>query len=179
MNQGRYTWRHNSILKHILTVLKEAIEPTSNDISIFSDISGYTTTGGTLPTDVIVSKLKPDIVIQNKTRNSIHLIELTAPFDTNVQKAHDFKTRKYRDLVSDITDNGFTCDLTCIEIGSRGLITPENVRNIDTILSLVAAKKSKAFKKELSKVALLTSYTIWNARHEPAWGSENQLLVHS
>ena len=65
-------------------------------------------------------------------------------------------------------------DLTCFEIGSHGLITPENIRNIDKIFSFVNTKPSKSFRKELSKVALLTSYTIWNARQEPACGSENQ-----
>ena len=177
LNQGRYTWRHNSILKHMLTALKGFIEPTNNDLSLFSDIGGYTTTGGTLPVDVIVSKLKPDMVFYNKKDNTIHLVELTVPFEKNIQKAHDRKAQKYRDLVSDILDNGFTCDLTCFEIGSRGLITPENIRNIDKIFSFVNTKPSKSFRKELSKVALLTSYTIWNARQEPAWGSENQPLL--
>ena len=52
-----------------------------------------------------------------------------------------------------------------------------NVRNIDKIFSSVNTKPSKSFRKELNKVALLTSYTIWNARQEPAWGSENQPLL--
>ena len=42
---------------------------------------GYTTTGGTLPVDVIVSKLKPDMVFYNKKDNTIHLVELTVPFE--------------------------------------------------------------------------------------------------
>ena len=46
----------------MLTALKGFIEPTNNDLSLFSYIGGYTTTGGTLPVDVIVSKLKPDMV---------------------------------------------------------------------------------------------------------------------
>ena len=178
LNQGRYTWRHNSILKHTLSALKGFIESTNNDLLLFSDISGFTTTGGTLPVNVIVSKLKPDMVIHNKQDNSIHLVELTVPFEANIQKAHDRKAQKYRDLVCDISDNGFTCDLTCFEVGSRGLITPENVRNIDKIFTLVKAKPSKSFRKELSKLALLTSYTIWNARQEPAWGSDYQPLVN-
>ena len=121
-------------------------------------------------------KLKPDMVFYNKKDNTIHLVELTVPFENNIQKAHDRKAQKYRDLVSDILDNGFICDLTCFEIGSRGLITPENIRNIDKIFSFVNTKPSKSFRKELSKVALLPSYAIWNARQESAWGSENQPL---
>ena len=127
--------------------------------------------------NVIVSKLKPDMVIHNRHENSIHLVELTVPFETNIHKAHDRKHKKYLDLVSDIADNGFICDLTCFEVGSRGLITPENVGYIAKIFSFVGAKPKKTFFRELSKLALLSSYTIWNARQEPAWGSENQPLI--
>ena len=130
-----------------------------------------------MPVNVIVSKLKPDMVIYNRTDNAIHLVELTVPFETNIIKAHDRKQKKYLDLVSDIEDNGFICDLTCFEVGSRGLITPENVVNIDRIFAFVGAKSKKAFVRELSKLALLASYTIWNARQEPAWGSEDQPLI--
>ena len=83
LNQGRYTWRHNSILKHMLTALKGFIEPTNNDLSLFSDIGGYTTTGGTLPVDVIVSKLKPDMVFYNKKDNTVTWLN----FEKNIQKA--------------------------------------------------------------------------------------------
>lgn len=177
LNQGRYTWRHNSILRHILTNLKGLIGTENNDVLIFSDLSGFTTTGGTLPVNVIVSKLKPDIVIQNTKEKSIHLVELTVPFETNIKKAHDRKHKKYIDLVSDISDNGFTCDLTCFEVGSRGLITPENVGRIAEIFSFIKSKPHRALVKELSKMALLSSYTIWNARQEPAWGSQDQPLI--
>ena len=144
---------------------------------IYSDIAGFTTTGGTLPVNVIVSKLKPDLVIHDKRGKSIHLVELTVPFEANISKAHDRKHKKYLDLVSDITDNGFTCDLTCFEVGSRGLITPENARDIDKVFSFLSSKPKKKFKRELSKLALLSSFTIWHARHEPAWGSGEQPLI--
>ena len=35
----------------------------------------------------------------------------------------------------------------------------------------------KSFEREVTKLALLSSYTIWNARQEPAWGSEDQPLL--
>ena len=82
----------------------------------------------------------------NKKDNIIHLVELTVPFESNIQKVHDRKAKKYRDLVSDILDNEFTCDLTCFEIGSRGLVTPENVRNIENISSFANTKPFKSFR---------------------------------
>ncbi|XP_072021768.1 uncharacterized protein [Amphiura filiformis] len=135
---------------------------------------GFTTTGGTLPVNVIVSKLRPDIVIINTEKKYAHLVELTVPFEQNISKAHERKTQKYTDLISDISGNGFTCNLTCIEIGSRGLVTPDTTKRISNIFSFVKAKPPRSIKKDLSKLAILSSYTIWNARHEPTWGSSDQ-----
>ena len=70
----------------MLTALKGFIEPTNNDLSIFTDIGGYTTTGGTLPVDVIVSRLEPTMVFYNKKKNTVNLVELTVPFENNTQK---------------------------------------------------------------------------------------------
>ena len=90
---------------------------------------------------------------------SIYLVELTVPFEQNITKAHDRKQEKYLGLVSDIVDNGFACDLTCFEVG---------------VFTFFGTKLRKPFVWEFSKLALLSSYTIWNARQEPAWGSEDQ-----
>ena len=138
---------------------------------------GFTTTGGTLPVN-IVSKLLPDIVIVNTNKKSFHLVELTVPFERNIPKAHERKTHKYADLVLDISQNGYNCNLTCIEIGSRGLVTPETNKRISEIFSSIKAKPPKSLKKELSKIAILSSYTIWNARHEPSWGGGGGVLTN-
>ena len=135
---------------------------------------GFTTTGGTLPVNIIVSKLRPDIVLVNSKKKSVHLVELTVPFEHNISKAHERKTHKYADLVLDISQNGYNCSLTCIEIGSRSLVTPETNKRISEIFSSIKAKPPKSLKKDLSKIAILSSYTIWNARHEPSWGATDQ-----
>ena len=173
LNQGRFTWRHDSILDHLLKQLKQILS-TSPDVQIFSDMPGSTTTGGTLPVNIVISKLRPDIVMVNEKLKSVHLIELTVPFEQNINKAHERKTLKYNNLVSDITDNGYTCNLTCIEIGSRGLVTPDTKERLSTIFSFGKAKAPKCLPKDLSKLSLLTSYTIWNARHDPSWGTADQ-----
>ena len=114
---------------------------------------GFTMTGGTLPVNIIVSKLRPDIVIVNTKKKFVHLVELTVPFEHNISKAHERKTHKYADLVLDISQNGYNCNLTCIEIGSHGLVTPE-------IFCSIKAIPPESLKKDLSKIAILSSYTI-------------------
>ena len=39
----------------------------------------------------------------------------------------------------------------------------------------IKAKLPKSLQKDLSKIAILSSYTIWNARHEPSWGPRTNL----
>ena len=51
------------------------------------------------------------VIYDNRQENSIYLVELTVPFESNVSKAHDRKHKKYLGVVSDINDNGFICDL--------------------------------------------------------------------
>ena len=55
----------NNVLEIFLNNLLLKSFFSVNDIAIFSDIGGYTTTGGTLPVD-IVSRLKPDMVFHFK-----------------------------------------------------------------------------------------------------------------
>ena len=114
LNQGRFTWCHDSILVHILKQLKNAIGTNSNNIQIFSDMPGFTTTGGALPVNIIVSKLRPDIVIVKTKKKFVHLSELTVPFEHYIYKAHERKTHKYANLVLDISQNGYNCNLTYI-----------------------------------------------------------------
>ena len=112
------------------------------------------------------------MVIVNTKKKSVHLVELTVPFEHNISKAHERKTHKYADLVLDISQNGYNCKLTCIEIGSHGFVTPDTNKRISEIFSSSKAKPPKLLKKDLStcKIAILSSYTVWNARHEPSWG---------
>ena len=53
------------------------------------------------------------------------------PFENDIQKAPDFKSQKYKHIVSDILDNGITYDVTSLEIGLPGFVTPENIGIIE------------------------------------------------
>ena len=95
---------------------------------------GFTTTGGTLLENMIVLKFRPDIIMVNTKKKSVHLVELTVPFEHNMSKTHVCKTHKYADLILNIFQNGY-CDLTCSEIGSCRLVTPDTNKRISEIFS--------------------------------------------
>ena len=47
-----------------MTTLKGLVATKNDvDIMIFSDLAGFTTTGCTIPVHIIMSKLKPDLVM--------------------------------------------------------------------------------------------------------------------
>ena len=48
------------------------------------------------------------------------IFELTCPFDTNINTAHDFKTDKYASLGEDLRVDGYSVDLFCVEISVCG-----------------------------------------------------------
>ena len=90
-------------------------------------------------------------------------IEHTVPFETNIDKAHSRKQSKYADLVDDFNQKGYNCQLYCVEVGSRRFITNENEKRLSSIFQV------RTLKKELSNLALVSSYTIWNAHHRAVW----------
>jgi hypothetical protein len=120
---------------------------------------------------------RPDLVIVDNSAKSIHIVELTVPLETNIQTAHERKMSKYQNLQSDIIQNGFKCYLNCLEIGSRGLVTTDNVERLRTAFRFAGAKLTKSLVKEISQLALISSYTIWNARNDPQWDAAPYLKI--
>ncbi|XP_072047239.1 uncharacterized protein [Amphiura filiformis] len=163
----------------MLNSFKVLVGNAKDSIDIYADLPGCTITGGTLPPNILPTAQRPDIIIINNTKKSVHVIELTVPFETNIQKAHDTKMSRYENLHSDIKQEGFKCHLNCIEIGSRGLVTADNTERLSEVFRFIGGRSnsSKTLAKDLSKLAVICSYSIWNARNEPNWDSAPYLKV--
>ena len=137
---------------------------------MYIDIQGHKINGGTLPPDIVVTSNRPDIVLVDRDNKEILLAELTCPFETNIDNANARKTDKYSPLQSDIASNGYKCRLICFEVGSRGLITKNNKKRLSEIIRFVKrGEKMKGHYQNLSKLSVLASYAIYNARKEPDW----------
>ena len=116
LNQGRYTYRHNSILSLLLSKLNE-VYANDPDSHIYSDIEGrHAIGGGTIPPDILPTNKRPDIVIV--TSNKILLIELSVPFESNIKIRHQFKCYKYAMLVSDLEKCQYEVEFHAVEVGT-------------------------------------------------------------
>ena len=145
---------------------------------MYSDLENNGVAGGTVPPDVIPTELKPDIVITWKDIKRVSIIELTVPFECNIDHAHKRKSEKYCCLVEDIRSAGYTVDFWTLEIGSRGYISKNNMLNLKNITKLLKCEQSASkLSVSLSKLAILGSYSVYNSRNEPTWNVNNYLKV--
>ena len=131
----------------------------------------------TIPPDILITSSKPDMVIvdHSTAQTKVQLIELTIPWDSGAEDARLRKQQRYSSLVVDIKENEFQCTHTTLEIGARGHITPRNKSTLTWLCSLVRERKVSRFTSNVSKLALLGSYTVWVARRSPDWSAGNLL----
>jgi hypothetical protein len=106
----------------------------------------------------------------NRIEKKIDLLELTCSFEKNIEMAHIRKAKKYNDLKTDLESVGWKVHLIPFEVGSRGQITK---RNKDALVNVfkrnhIKVKPNQLF-KDLSKISLLCSYSIFQAHCVPMW----------
>ena len=169
LNQGRYTYRHDSILNYIQSCLD------TTKFTCYTDIEGHQVQGGgTLPPQLVVTPLKPDIVILEKKRKTLAIFELTVPGETRIATAHKLKLQKYEHFESDIQT--YRVSVYPFEIGSHtGYISSDNKDNLAKLHKFCKRDiKLKQFKKNISAIAVLGSYFIFNNRNIETWSTPSE-----
>ena len=166
----RYLWRHNNIIRILISAFENSEAFTNKNILINADVDGYLTAGGTVPPDVISTAQKPDIVLTFPSDQKIILVELTIPFETNIEKANKLKSDRYASLVGDITNEGYSCTLIPLEIGSRGLITKSNKSRLRRLLRILHSNtKYTELKNSISKRTLIFFFCLSGEARESVW----------
>ena len=167
LKEGRFLWRHNSVLNLMAKLIKAG---KSESLEMYADLPDLWLNGGTVPPDILVTSLRPDLVIINREEKKIELMDLTCSFEKNIDQAHIRKSDGYNDLKLDIQKEGWTVYLTPYEVGSRGQVTKRNKDSIIKVLkrNKVKTNNSKLF-KDMSKISLLCSYSIFQAHSVPLW----------
>ena len=132
VESDRYTWRQNNIVNFIVTYLDRKFK-------VYSDLPGWEAAGGgTIPPALCVTNIKPDIVIMDEHKTTLHIVELTMPLNRNIDDRNKEKTLKYTPFLTDIT--GYNCTLNCFEIKSTGFINTRNKTTLNIIHKFI--KKS-------------------------------------
>ncbi len=171
LQQGRYTWRHNSVLLYIYNTLSELLQQRDGYSEVLVDLPGYQQ-GNTIPADVIPTNQIPDLVVLDRENRRITIFELTVPFETNLTQSEVRKVNKYAALVADVEATGFECQMIHLTVGSRGLVTTPNRTAIEKLMPDGTSKGTLTeIYRTLNKIALSASYSIFYARLQPTWRS--------
>ena len=68
LDQKRYTWRHDNLIRYIVECVDTA------RFTVYSDIPGFQTpNGGSIPAAMCVTLLKPDVVIVDENLKKVHM----------------------------------------------------------------------------------------------------------
>ena len=148
---------------------------------LYSDLPGYEAPhGGTIPPDILVTNLRPDLFLVSMTKRKAIVFELTCPWDGNVEQSHTYKEGKYAPLVADLSQD-FSVLQYSVEVSVRGQVTKDNKNRIKSFVFNCCVNPGKHAEKiglSMSKASLLSSYSIFSARKEPSWMGPLPLSVN-
>ena len=171
LDQGRYTWRHDSILANLIRIIRPKV---AEGMELFSDLPGFLAPGGgSIPPHVLVTTQRPDIFIVNESTRVAVVFELTCPWDSNIDRCHTFKEDKYAPLVADLSHHYKTYHFS-VEVSVRRQITGNNRTRLKSLIYRSCVEPKATLK---AVTPLLSSFSIFSARNEPSW-SNPPLLLH-
>ena len=134
-------------------------------------MDGFKIAGGTIPPNILVTNQRPDLVVLYEETGQIAIVELTIPFETNIEDAHNRKEERYRELVQDLQDNSYDVTFLAIEVGARGQVDRCNKLRFKRLLKLCNSPvRPRDFIHKVPEYAVLSSFTIFYARKERVWG---------
>ena len=186
MEDGRYTRRHDAVLKEIVERIEQS-QGSDTSFKLWADLPGFDSHSkypSKIPSE-LREKYRPDILIQRTRagKKELIIIELTCPFedDRGLVNAHQRKTDKYEDFVVSIktADAGAFDQIRvhCVEVGSRGHIASsfEEIRPFLTVDKRGEASV-EAFLRSLGRTALRGSIFVYRDRDRPFGSNSSQNL---
>ena len=140
-----------------------------NKFTVDSDLPGHTAPGGgSIPPELCVTALKPDIVIIDREKKTIHLYELTCPGEAYIKARHLEESNKYAHFQTDITE--YKCLLKCFEVSSKGFLTSENHLTQNTLHRHIKPGITQSqFKNNISALSVTASHHIFLCRNDPTF----------
>ena len=176
LNDGRYSWRHDQVLKHLWKSLQPLIQKEYN---LFADIEGVRasdTPHATIPPSILSTSARPDLVAMSNKEKKFQILELTicTNTDKNFASARSFKHSKpnYIQLVADLKMKGYTVMFDTLEIGSLGHWSINTQNALDRFIKDTCNPQRSVTRRILqdaSKISISTSQTIFFARKSTPW----------
>lgn len=170
----RYTWRHNSVLNCIFVALNKLECTYELHVDIGDKFKGIST----IPSDILVTAQRPDLVCIDRPNSFICILELSICFENNYDATHDRKLRRYASLITDLENKGYKVNYYAVEIGSRGLVNKDNQGRLKSFFrKTTQGVRWSEIRSKLSTTSLLGSYVIYSSKSDVGW-NDPPLIVH-
>ena len=206
LKQGRYTYRHDAVLKEIASQLEQfisSVKSSNNQKKLVNKIKfvrpGYvsysskakkydgllhlandwvilvdTNKNLVFPGHIVLTNLRPDIVIFSNSTKKVILVELTCPCEENLLSQHEFKLNKYSKLALSCEEAGWICEVFAVEVGARGYSANSLPRALKRLG--MDPKSVKSIIRKIETIATRTSFWIWSARETESWNHPINVL---
>ena len=136
LNQGRYTWRHDSVLRSFVKSLTSYLLSSEK---LYADLPGKRASNNppaTLPLNLSVSADRPDVVVVSD--RVIRILELTIPTNNtnHLLQAKHRKEAKYYSLPIDLQSHPDVSSVSysTLEVGSLGHYLPSAIQTLQLVL---------------------------------------------
>ena len=149
MGQGRYSWRHDKVLKELASGIETKIVENSKkqieekrriqfvkagergERQVFQPESYLSTARDwklsvdlgqklKIPIAVSATNLRPDIIIVSGKTKQMGIVELTVPSEERIEISGEIKRNKYEKIVNEGRQNGWRVRCWAVEVGCRG-----------------------------------------------------------
>ena len=160
VNEKGETWKKNKELPNREAVVGRNLLGFANGWQVAADLPNWR---AAYPEAIRQKNQKPDLVVWSEEDSHIIMIELSVPYESRIDDQHQFKTRKYEDLVRELRSEGYTALLRPVEVGARGFVGASMCQLLSQ-LGIRGHRRTKILKK-LSEVAEKSSSWLWTMRN--------------
>ena len=156
LDEGRFTWRHNSVLNFIASSLLN-VERSQ----LYVDLPGFVS-----PSIITGDQLRPDLLLAIEDK-VLYILELTVGFETNLLTSSDRKRDKYLPLVVDQKKKYNQVKFINVSISSLGVFAESTKSLFDMLRDLkYDEQRVKYVRKKIIATCIRTSYYIFCRRNK-------------
>ena len=157
LEEGRYTWRHNSALHFVASTLQIV-----RNSSLYADLPGFLS-----PCIITGDQLRPDMLL-SIGKTTLYMIELTVGFETNLNSNAERKHEKYHRLTRDLSSDFHNIKFINLSLSALGIFGKSCEPFIDTCKELEFDKQHTDFiVRKLSTIIIRSTYYIFCMRNKP------------
>jgi len=166
LEQGRFTWRHDSVLLHLAKTFKSIA-----DVSLYADLSNFKS-----PSSITGDEYRPDLLLATKQDECLYVLELTVGYESNLQKNISRKKAKYKESVLELKSRYKNVVFVNLSISALGVFANDSANFENMLIDIDFNNKERLYIiRKLMNITIRSTYYIFCCRNRE-WN--NPELLH-